>query len=111
LSKTSANGALKITLVSSDPAPPAKGINTWVIRVADGSGTPLTQAPLKVTPWMPDHNHGPSVVATITSQGDGSYNVSPLDFFMPGVWRITFALPATDASPASSVEFFFCVSG
>jgi hypothetical protein len=111
LTKASTSGALKVTLVSSDPAPPAKGSNTWIIRAADGSGAPMTNAPLTVTPFMPDHGHGSSVVATITPQADGSYNVAPLYLFMPGVWRITFTLPATDAGAAQSVDFFFCISG
>jgi hypothetical protein len=37
--------------------------------------------------------------------------VTPLYLFMPGVWRITFTVPATtDGGVPDSVAFFFCVS-
>jgi hypothetical protein len=121
LTKTSTDGALKITLVSADPAPPAIDSNTWIIRATDGSGTPMTHATLKVAPFMPDHNHGTSIIATITPQSDGSYTVTPLYLFMPGVWRIRFSVPATDAGPLPesvdcsadihAVCFYFCIAG
>jgi hypothetical protein len=103
--KKSASGQLQVTLVSSDPAPPIRGTNNWVIKTADGGGQPIGNATLTITPFMPDHGHGTSVVPTITSKGDGSYEVDNLYFFMPGVWRITIA------NGAESVQYFFCVPG
>ncbi len=111
LAKASQSGALRVTLASIDPAPPAIGTNGWTIRITDGSGTPMSNAPLTVTPFMPDHGHGSSIRAIVTPGSDGTYTVSPLYLFMPGVWRVTFALPAGDAGRAESVEFFFCIAG
>lgn len=112
LAKASSDGALKVTLVSSDPAPPAVGTNTWTIKVTDGTGAPMSNAPIKLDPFMPDHGHGTSVEAGIAAQPDGAYTITNLYLFMPGVWRLTFSLPgAPDAGPGPSVQFFFCVSG
>jgi hypothetical protein len=111
LAKTSTSGALKVTLMGSDPVPPARGTNAWTVKVEDGSGNAIPDAALEVTPFMPDHGHGTSVRPVITPKGDGTYTIDPLYLFMPGVWRITIALPATDAGPGESVAFFFCVAG
>jgi YtkA-like len=111
LAKASTSGSLKVTLVSSDPAPPSVGTNTWTIHVADAAGAPMSNAPISIASFMPDHGHGSSVKAVITPQADGNYSVTTLYLFMPGVWRVTFALPATDAAPAEQVEFFFCIAG
>jgi subtilisin family serine protease len=107
LAVTSAGGGMKFVLVSSDPAPPARGTDIWALRVTDASGQPLPNLSLSVLPFMPDHGHGTSVTPQITSNGGGNYTVSNLYFFMPGVWRITF----TSASPSDTAAFFFCVPG
>jgi hypothetical protein len=109
LSKTSTSGALKVVIVSGDPAPPTAGTNTWVIKVLDANGAPVAVAP-KVDPFMPDHNHGTSIKAVANPQPDGTFQVTPLYLFMPGVWRITFTGAAADGGVPESVAFFFCVS-
>jgi len=107
MSIASNNKTLTFTLVQSNPGPPAKGNDTWTIKVTDASSQPQPSLNLSVLPFMPDHGHGTSVNASITNNHDGTYTVTPLYFFMPGVWRITF----TSASPADSAVFFFCVPG
>jgi len=107
LSVNSASGGMKFVLVSSSPAPPAVGVDTWLLRVTDTSGQPLSDLSLSAVPFMPDHQHGPSVVPQVASKGGGNYTVSNLDFFMPGVWMTTF----TSASPSDSAKFFFCIPG
>jgi hypothetical protein len=109
LTKASTSGALKVTIVSGDPAPPIVGTNTWMVKAVDGTGAPLTTPP-KVDPFMPDHNHGPSVKAQATAQADGSFQVTPIDFIMAGVWRVTFSGPSVNGAAPESVAFFFCVS-
>lgn len=113
LSVTSPSGR-RFILMQSDPAPPAKGTDTWTMRVQDSSGTTLPSLPLWIDPnmgvWMPDHGHGPSVHASVTANGDGTYTVAPLYFFMPGVWRVTIK-SAPDAGPNDSAIFYFCVPG
>ena len=103
----SASKALTFALLQSNPGPPAKGNDTWTIKVTDASSQPQANLNISVLPFMPDHGHGTSVNASITNNHDGTYTVAPLYFFMPGVWRTTF----TTASPADSAVFFFCVPG
>ncbi len=98
LAKTSTAG-MKVTLVSSDPAPPIRGTNNWSLKVENAPGD------ITVTPYMPDHGHGTSVKPTIEAAGPGAWNVKNLYFFMPGVWRVTIA------SGTDSAQFFFCVAG
>jgi YtkA-like len=107
LTVTSAGGGLKFVLVSSDPAPPTKGVDTWAIRVTDASGTPQSGLSLSVLPSMPDHGHVSPVTPKVDSKGNGNYMVSNIYFFMPGVWKITF----TSASPNDTAAFLFCIPG
>lgn len=113
--KASASGKLKVSLTTSDPAPPAVGTNSWTLRVTDGAGAPITNAPITIASFMPDHGHGSSVRAVITPGSDGTYTVAPVYLFMPGVWRVTFALPGGDAGAGAGapeeVAFFFCIAG
>jgi YtkA-like len=108
LVEKSASGSMSVTLVSSDPAPPIRGTNDWVVKIADASGNPMANATLTVTPFMPDHGHGTSVTPTVTTNPDGSYAVANVYLFMPGVWRVTIA---NTAAAADSVDFFFCIPG
>ena len=64
---------------------------------------------MSVTPFMPDHGHGTSLQPKVTSQGNGRYAISPVYFFMPGVWRVGVTLQVNGRS--ETVNFFFCVAG
>ncbi len=110
LPASSTSGTLGFTLAQANPAPPAVGTNTWTLRVADSSGQPVPNLALSVVPFMPDHGHGTSVQAQVTANPDSSYTVTPLYFFMPGVWRITFST-TPDAGHSDTGVFFFCVPG
>jgi hypothetical protein len=101
-------GHWHFTLVSSAPSPPAKGTNSWVVDITDESGAPVTGATLTVTPWMPDHGHGTSVVPVITPTGE-SYTIDPLYLFMPGLWRVTIS--GQDGSVTDTGVFTFCIQG
>jgi hypothetical protein len=114
LRKTGRAGALSFRLVSSDPAPPAKGSNTFVLQILDDTGA---RAPvsLSIDLKMPDHGHGTSVVPTVTFDSTTqSFSVTPLYLFMAGVWQIDFQAHATafDAGTlVDSASFFFCIEG
>jgi hypothetical protein len=110
LTKTSSDGSLKVTLVSSDPAPPALENNTWIVKLADGSGAPMPNATLSYASLMPDHGH-PGTLATITPQADGTLKLDNVNFFMPGVWRVTLSVAGPDGGAPPSVQFFFCIEG
>src|SRR5262245_35188564 len=55
-------GKIDFKLMSSDPSPPARGFNTWVVQVNTMTGgvvgSPITGAQLVTTCVMPDHGHG-----------------------------------------------------
>jgi hypothetical protein len=113
LTKKSPSGALTATLLSATPAPPALMSNSWTVKLTDATGTAITGATLSIVPFMPDHGHGTSIVAQVTSGADGSYTLDPLYLFMPGVWRITIGVMPDAGAPApdDEVQYFFCIEG
>jgi hypothetical protein len=100
---------LKFELVNSMPGPPVKGNNTWQVKLLDANNQPVTGAMIKVTPFMPDHGHGTSVVPQVTPMGDG-YTVTPLYLFMAGLWQVTIEVDSSPAG-ADSAVFYFCIPG
>ena len=105
---TSKAGSMKVTLVQSDPAPPARAVNTWTLHVTDPSGTALPNVSLAVDTLMPDHGHKSTTVPQITNKGGGDYTATLLDLFMPGVWHVWFFPSAT---PTDTADYYFCVQG
>ena len=97
-----------IQLTSANPAQPATGMNAWTFKVLDASGTPIEAATVKVAPWMPDHGHGPSVAPSITSK-DGVYTATQIDFFMPGVWQLTFGIDVNGKQDQAVLNL--CIAG
>jgi hypothetical protein len=104
----SAPSGMKYILVQSSPAPPARGLDTWNLKVTDAAGTPQPGISLQIRTLMPEHGHGSSTTPTITNQGGGNYQVSQLNLFMPGVWKITFS---NSPGFTDSADFWFCVPG
>ena len=100
---------VQVKLVSADPAPPLRGMNTWQVQVEDGSGNPIDGAMVSVDLYMPDHGHSSPTTPTVTAQSNGAYEISNLNFFMPGVWRARFTV--TRDTTTELVDFFFCVAG
>ena len=100
--------AYNVQLVSADPAQPATGLNTWTFKVTDASGSAVDNANVTITPWMPDHGHGPSVVPQVTDAA-GVYTGTNIDLFMPGVWQLTFSVNGTTAQDQAVIDF--CIAG
>jgi hypothetical protein len=112
LEKVGASG-LAVVLVESTPAPPAKGDNTWRLRVLDSAGTPQGGLTVEVTPFMPDHGHGTPIDAEVIALAEpGEYQAGPINLWMPGLWEVTVAAenPA-QAEVSDSVVFRFCIEG
>jgi YtkA-like/Cytochrome c554 and c-prime len=109
LAKEGSAHALTISLVSATPAPPGVNYDTWVVKVLDSAGQPVTDATFpQIKTWMPLHGHPSSIVPTSKNNGDGTYTIS-LYLFMPGLWQIT--VHAQTGSTADTVVFTFCVGG
>jgi hypothetical protein len=110
LARASPSGNVKVTLVSGEPSPPARGTNTWTVTMTDGAGNAISGATPVAVPFMPEHGHGSSVTPDMTSMGGPDYSVTPLYFFMPGIWQVTLSA-SPDAGPDDQVKFEFCISG
>jgi hypothetical protein len=113
-------GGYTVTLASVSAMPmdgpvmssPAVGFDTFMVVVQDASGA----APAGITmtaekPVMPQHNHGATTFPVVVDQGDGSFEVSAIHFFMPGYWELTLnLLPEADAGGAADkVVLSICV--
>ena len=107
------SGKLSFVIVASNYAPPAVATNKWTLKVVDASGQAMNDATLTfpkgqhpADPWMPDHSHGALPAAAVNNM-DGTYTVTPLYFFMGGVWSLK--VDATAGSVTDSTTFTFCV--
>ncbi|MGH7281096.1 MAG: FixH family protein [Polyangiaceae bacterium] len=102
-------GALSVKLESINPNPVIKGNNVWTIQVVDANGAPVDGATITVKPYMPDHGHGSSIIPQVAAGTDpGTYDISLLNLFMPGIWTVTFDV-TTSANVTDSAVFTFCV--
>lgn len=101
-----------VVLVSSDPGPPDKGNNAWVVQALDPEGAAVDDLDIDVFSFMPDHGHGTPVTPVITPQGgDGQYAIDPINLYMTGLWTVRLALEDADANELDRVVFAFCVDG
>ena len=111
MAKTGTQGLMTFKLMSSTPAPPARGDNTWELDIVDTTGAPVAGATVTVVPFMPDHNHGTSIKAQVTETSPGHYEATPVNLWMVGFWQITVeAKPANNGAP-DAVPFNFCIPG
>jgi hypothetical protein len=102
------SGVFKLVLEKSMPAPASAGSSlTWTLRILDASGKPVDGATFPVLhAWMPLHGHGTAQV-TVTPSGSGTYTLSPLYFYMPGLWETDLTVQSGTAKDSAS--FFFCM--
>jgi hypothetical protein len=105
-------GALDFKLMSANPAPPGRFLNTWTIQInamASGVvGAPATGASMIVTPYMPDHQHGAGAyVVHVTETSPGQYELSEINLSMPGYWEVT--IDAQAGAAHDTVVYKFCI--
>jgi hypothetical protein len=111
LSRTSATGTYTAVLVMADPAPPAKGNNSWTVEIRDASQAPVDGLTITGAANMPDHGHPPSVKPVVKATGaPGQYSVMPLDFFMAGYWEVTLTFQPPGGAK-ESIVFNICIAG
>lgn len=109
-------GVLSFELSESDPAPPAKGMNTFTLRLIDADGNPpSSDLELGVELVMPDHGHDSPTLPEIGFDAEsGSFTVSSVYLFMAGVWRVDVTAYDGGSDRRAIVDaasFFFCVEG
>ena len=113
LERPGVGGQLDFKLMSADPAPPGRNLNTWVIQVnsmASGVvGSPASGASMIVTPFMPDHQHGSGAykVQVEAMPEAGQYKLTQINTWMPGYWEIT--IDAQVGTVHDSVVYKFCI--
>lgn len=109
LQKTGKQNKYQIQLQDADPAPPARGDNKWTLKVVDMSGKAVEGATVTVTPTMPTHGHGttPPKPTGEPATESGTYEVSPVNLFMPGPWKSVIEVEADGVK--DSAEFWFCI--
>jgi hypothetical protein len=56
---------------------------------------------------MPAHGHGTSEVMVTAGSKPGSYVLSPLYFYMPGVWETDITVQA--GAQTDSTSYYFCM--
>lgn len=111
LTQAAADGKVTITFADAEPAPPAKGSNTFTIDVTDDEGQPISGAAITVQVCMPLHGHCATVTPTVTAGSQaGRYVVDKVDLFMPGLWTITFTVTPSGGT-ADPVTVSFCIEG
>jgi hypothetical protein len=109
LAKPGDASRLEFKLMSSDPAPPARGDNTWILQLTTRAApvTPVTGADMTVTPFMPDHEHGSGKDVIVTPLTEpGQYRLAPVNLWMPGLWEITLQVSGATGDRA---VFRFCL--
>jgi YtkA-like len=110
LTRTSDSGAFQAVLLEGVPAPPARGTNTWTLKIIDAEGVAQDGLAMTVAPYMPDHRHPSTIKAAVTPIGGGEYSMAPLYFFMPGYWEIRLTVqPAGGA--VDKIVFPICIPG
>ncbi len=102
-------GGMTVTIESATPSTPVVGPNVWTFRILDANGQPVTGATLELAQWMPLHGHPGPNFPTSTDNGDGTYELQPVDFSMTGFWtnKVEVKQPATAMDVTA--EFDFCV--
>jgi hypothetical protein len=111
MSKVGTQGLMTFKLMSSTPAPPSRGDNTWEMEIVDQTNAPVAGATVTVVPFMPDHNHGTSIKAIVTETSPGHYMVAPVNLWMVGFWQTTVTAKPAGGGAADAVQFNFCIPG
>ncbi|OFE13531.1 hypothetical protein PHACT_10600 [Pseudohongiella acticola] len=64
-------------------------MHSWIIRVEDAQGNPVSDADIRVDGGMPEHNHGLATRPQITANlGEGDYRLEGVRFHMNGEWEL-----------------------
>lgn len=109
LPKAGTAGQIQFVLMNAQPAPPAKGNNTWTLKLMDASGAPIQSATLSIKTWMPMMRHGSSIAPRQAANTDDTYSISNLYLIMDGIWQVTFT--AQSGSMKDTATYTFCVGG
>ena len=72
-------------------------IHSWVLRVEDEQGAPVSSATIAVKGGMPSHDHGLPTAPQVTQElAAGEYVLEGMRFHMHGQWKIEITINAND---------------
>ncbi len=109
MTKLAAPGDITVELSDADPSPPVvRRDNIWWLKLTDADGNAVSGAEVVASPYMPKHQHG-SAEVVVEEQGEGKYQLSPIELIMPGVWEIPLSVTPAD-SATSETTFRFCIA-
>jgi len=103
--KTGEKG-LGLELLEFEPDPPARFDNRWVVELK-GKEDPVSDGTIKVTPFMPLHQHGASEPVVVTEVDTGHFELQPINLWMPGLWEVRFGISAGGVN--DNVVFEVCI--
>lgn len=97
MSVVSESGNVHVSARTS-PSPIERGEVALQLTAVDGKGAPVDGVTMSAVPWMPAMGHGAATVPTVTAKGNGIYELTNVNLFMPGHWevRITMSGSVTD---------------
>ena len=106
-------GDCSLQVISTEPAPPDRGDNTWTVQILDGGGVAMPVSELQASPFMPAHDHGTSPADFVGLSADQvTWTVGPFDLFMPGLWELRVSIqPINSTDSERQVIIPFCVEG
>jgi hypothetical protein len=102
-------GGVTARLLDANPSPPAVGDNSWTFAVDGPDGNPLMGATIKLTQKMPAHGHGGVKTPVVTDNGDGTYDLSPINFNMDGFWLNHFEVVNAAQNIDETLSINICV--
>lgn len=107
---TSQDGALQLTVVTTEPNPIDRGDNTWTVALRDAAGDPVSGASVVLEPTMPGHGHGtfPATFDGTPTEEPGHFLIGPFNLMMPGTWLLTFTVIPVDGEQGI-IESGYCL--
>jgi hypothetical protein len=103
-------GGLTIAVLSADPAPPARGRNSWTVEVKDATGAALVGADVQAFCTMfhaGGGSHGCVPSPSVAEEGEGQYAVYPIGFNMHGHWEVSVGV--VESGEVEEVKFPLCI--
>jgi hypothetical protein len=94
---------ITVALQSSMPQIPERGNNQWVVHVLDDTQTPISGCQIVLKPFMTEHMHGGTDVTA--TEGNVAYSFEAINFFMPGLWEVTFDITCGDKTAQPKYSF------
>lgn len=104
--RPSAGGSYYVVYVPAPDPIPLNQLFRLEVTVYEGRerSRAAVDAGLAVRGWMPEHEHGMSLVPEVRSLGDGRFAVEGMLFHMPGRWQLEMEVRRGGATERATFE-------